>query len=77
MNSSSMQFIFIFIFKFDRPILDFLQIKFYIETRFWENSILRKSSFNRGAFPYLVWENGQNADFFAREGHLPILAGYP
>ena len=27
-------FIFLFFFKFDRPILDFLQIEFYIETRF-------------------------------------------
>ena len=32
-------FIIIFLSKFDRPIFDFLQIEFYIETRFWENRV--------------------------------------
>ena len=37
MNSSFMQvfiYLFIFILKFDHPILNFLQIEFYIETQF-------------------------------------------
>ena len=51
MNSSSMQFFcflvffFFFFFKFDRPILDFLQIEFYIETQFLENQITKERHF--------------------------------
>ena len=38
-------FCFFFFFKFDRPILDFLQNKFYIETQFWENRITKEGHF--------------------------------
>ena len=34
-----------FFFKFDRPILDFLQIEFYIETQFLENQITKERHF--------------------------------
>ena len=37
------------------------------------NSILRKLSFKRGEFLWLVWKRGYNAAFFARKGYLPIL----
>ena len=32
---------FFFFLKFDHPILDFLQIKFYIETQFWKNWVTK------------------------------------
>ena len=34
-----------FFLNFDRPILDFLQIKFYIETRFLENRVTKEGHF--------------------------------
>ena len=37
--------IFFFFFNFDRPILDFLQIEFFIETRFWQNRVTKKEYF--------------------------------
>ena len=43
MNLSSMQFF--FFFKFDHPILNFLQIEFYIETWFWENRVTKERHF--------------------------------
>ena len=36
---------FFFFFKFDHPILNFLQIEFYIETRFWENHVIKEGHF--------------------------------
>ena len=68
MNSSSMQFFFLKKKKFDHPILDFLQIEFYIETRFWKNRVTKD-----GYFPKLVWKKGKNAVYFAWKRHLPIL----
>ena len=38
-------YIYIYIFKFDCPILDFLQIEFYIETLFWENQVTKEGHF--------------------------------
>ena len=35
-------FLFLFLFKFNCPILDFLQIEFYIETQFWENQVSKQ-----------------------------------
>ena len=34
-----------FFLKFDRPTLDFLQIEFYIETRFCENQVTKEKHF--------------------------------
>ena len=45
LNLSSMQFILFYFFKFDRPILDYLQIEFYIETQFCENRVTKKGHF--------------------------------
>ena len=36
---------FFFFLKFDLLILDFLQIEFYIETRFWENQVTKDEYF--------------------------------
>ena len=36
---------FFFFLKFDRPLLDFLQIDFYIETQFWENRVSKQEHF--------------------------------
>ena len=52
-------FFFFFFLKFDRPILDFLQIKFYIETRFLENQ---------------VSEQGHFVGTFGRKGYFAIFA---
>ena len=38
---------FFFFLKFDHPILNFLQIEFYIETRFWENRVTKRSEERR------------------------------
>ena len=38
-------YIYMYIFKFDCPILDFLQIEFYIETLFWENQVTKEGHF--------------------------------
>ena len=52
-------YIYIYIFKFDRPILDFLPIKFFD----W-NSILIKSSFVTGARIYIVSKQEYIAKYF-------------
>ena len=38
-------FILFYFFKFDRPILDYLQIEFYIETQFCENRVTKNRYF--------------------------------
>ena len=56
-----------YFFKFDRPILNFLQIEFYIETRFWENRVTKE-----GHFPNYFGKGGRTLIFLHEKCICPF-----